>query len=226
MFLFPMLVICQEDRVEIHGYLVDERNGQRLKDVLVVNKTTGDFEYGDENGNYSILIKREDEIIFSALGYSTVTFSLEDSILKPVYLVIPKLNRYSIIIRQVNIKAEREVQEIKIELDKLTQDYTINEQKETRQFSHPITAMYNRWSKREERKRKIERLKYLDRKKILLSELIRKSKLSKTELLSNEELQSFIDHLLNSDHLLKFSSQYELLAFINIECEKWMGMKW
>lgn len=232
MFLFliflPFLIVGQERKVEIQGHLVDESNGRKLTDVLVVNKSSGDFVYGDEGGNYSIQVNKKDVLVFSALGYSSITFSLEDSVLKPVYFVVPQLNRYSISIREVSVQAERKLQEITNELDRLTRDYQLYEQDElarSKQIAHPISALYNKWSKREERKRRINRLKYLDRKRILLEELIRKSKLSQTSLLSTVELKNFVDHLLALDHLLRFPSQYELLAFINKECEKWIEMR-
>lgn len=226
--LFPVSLVGQVDTVELRGYLIDESTGRKLTDVLVVNKSNGEFAYGDDDGNYSIRATKKDDVVFSALGYSSVTISLKDSTSrKAVYFVVPKLNRYSIIIREVSIQAERKVQEIKLELDDVSRSYILYEQQEEtakKQFVNPITALYKRWSDREERLRKLERLKYLDRKRILLKELIRKSKLSETEVLSVEELNSFIEHLLVSDHLLLFPTQYELLAFINIECKKWTEM--
>lgn len=217
---------AQEVMATLNGYLLDERTGSKLKDILIVNKTSGEFSYGDKEGNYSIQAKKKDVLVFSALGYSSVNFSLKDSVFKPVFVVIPKLNKYSIIIQEVNIEAERAVQDITAELDNLSRSYNYYEQTSgspSGQFSSPISALYSRWSKREESKRKVARLRYLDRKKILLHELIRRSKLSQTELLSEEEQSAFIDHLLKYDFKLVYLSQYELLAYINNECKRWMG---
>jgi hypothetical protein len=52
-----------------------------------------------------------------------------------------------------------------------------------------------------------------------MGELIRKNKLSHTELLSEEKQSAFLDHLLKHDHLILFSNQYELLAYLNKECK-------
>lgn len=210
----------------INGYLVDEQTGNRLSDILVVNQTSGAFVYGDKDGNYSIEAKKKDRLVFSALGYSSVNFSLRDSIDKPVYLVIPRLNKYTVLIKEVSVEAKREITAITSELANLTRGYYSYQQYDATQSTHissPITSIYNKRSRREESKRKVEHLKYLARKKILLLELIRRSKLSQTELLSEEEQSAFVDELLKYDFRLVFSNQYELLAYINNECKKWMG---
>ena len=226
--LLPAFVIGQEKNAKIQGHLIDEQTGKKLKDILIVNQTSGDFVYGNEAGEYTIEAKKKDVLVFSALGYSSINFSLHDSTLKSIYFVVPKLNRYSIIIREVNIEAERKVTEIAGELNDLTRSYQHFTQVnllESRQFSHPITTLYNKRNSREEGKRSVERLRYLDRKRILLRELIRRSKLSQTELLSVEEQNAFVDYLLKSDYKLAYLTQYELLAYINDACKKWMGVE-
>mgnify|MGYP001026545721 FL=1 len=219
-------VAGQDGVVKINGYLIDEQNGNRLSDILVVNETSGAFVYGDQEGNYTIEAKKKDRLVFSALGYSSVNFSLRDSIDKLVYLVIPRLNKYTVLIKEVSVEAKREITAITVELSNLTRGYYHYQQYDASQSTHiasPITSIYNKRSRREESKRKVEHLKYLARKKILLLELIRRSKLSQTELLSEEEQCAFIDELLKYDFRLVFSNEYELLAYINNECKKWMG---
>ena len=226
--LLPTFVLGQEMEANIHGHLIDEQSGEKLRDILIVNQTSGDFVYGNDEGNYAISAKKKDVLVFSALGYSSVNFSLKDSVSKPVYFVIPKLNRYSIIIKEVKIEAEREVAAIAVELVNLTRNYQQYEQadlSESSQIIHPVTALYNKRSRREESKRKVDRLRYLDRKRILLRELILRSKLSQTELLSIEEQNVFVDHLLKYGFKIPYSNQYELLAYINKECKKWMGVQ-
>jgi|GEM_PF-4678169 len=228
LLLLPTIVFGQEMKAEIHGYLMDEQTGRKLTDIMVVNQTSGDFVYGNEEGNYSIEAKKKDVLVFSALGYSSSNFSLNDSASKPVYFVVPKLNKYSIIIREVSIEAEREVAAITGELNNLTwryYQYAQAGESVSSQFLHPISALHNKWSKREESKHKVLHFKYLDRKRILLRELIRRSKLSQTKLLSIEEQNAFVDYLLKYDYKLLYLTQYELLAYINEECKKWVGVQ-
>jgi hypothetical protein len=224
--VFPLLAFGQEGQVTIQGHLVDEESGKKLVDVLVVNQTSGDFVYGSEEGNYTIQASKKDLLVFSALGYSSVKVSLKDSISKPTYYVVPKLNKYSIIIKEVKIQAEREVTAITVELENLTRGYRQYQQADaaqSNQLSSPISAVYNQRSKREQSKRRVERLRYLDRKRILLKELIRRSKLNQTELLSEAEQSAFVDHLVKYDYKMVYLTQYELLAYINKECKSWMG---
>mgnify|MGYP006133444609 CR=1 FL=1 len=226
LLLLPLFVFGQEKKVTIQGHLVDEKTGKKLTDILVVNQNSGDFVYGTKEGDYSIEANKKDKLVFSALGYTSVSFSLRDSVLKPVYIVVSKLNKYSIIIKEVNVQADREVTAITSELDNLTRGFRQYQQFELYklgQFSNPISAAYSQRSKREISKRRVQRLRYLDRKRILLRELIHRSKLSQTELLSQEEQNVFVDDLLKYDYKMIYLTQYELLAHINKECKRWMG---
>ena len=228
LFLLTPTILFGQEIAIIQGHLIDEQSGKKLSDVMIVNQTSGDFVYGNEEGNYSIEAKKKDVLVFSALGYSSVNFSLKDSIPRSVYFVVPKLNRYSIIIREVNIEAEREVTAIAAELFNLTrsfQQYERADLLESSQILNPVTSLYNKKSRREESKRNVDRLRYLDRKRILLRELILRSKLSQTDLLSIEEQNVFVDHLLKYGFKIPYSNQYELLAYINNECKKWMGVQ-
>ncbi|MFT6165811.1 MAG: hypothetical protein ACJAV5_001148 [Vicingaceae bacterium] len=224
--LLPMFIAGQEKKATVQGHLIDEQTGKRLTDILIVNQTSGDFVYGTEDGNYSIEANKKDILVFSALGYTSARVSLKDSTVKSMYNIVPKLNKYSIIIKEVNVQAERQVTAIALELENLTRSFWQYQQlelSESNLFSHPISSAYNQKSNREISRRRVERLRYLDRKCILLGELIRRSKLSQTELLSTEEQNAFVDHLLKFDYKLVYLTQYELLAFINKECKKWMG---
>ncbi|MDA9312655.1 hypothetical protein N9Q47_03575 [Vicingaceae bacterium] len=224
--LFPLVAFGQEKKATVQGYLVDEQSGKKLTNILVVNQTSGDFVYGSEESNYAIEANKKDVLVFSALGYSSMHFYLRDSVVKSTYFVIPKLNKYSIIIKEVNVKADRAVTAITVELGNLTRSFRQYQQFELSkagQFSNPISSAYNQRSKREISKRRVEQFKYLDRKRILLRELIRRTILSQTELLSEEEQNAFVEHLLKYDYKMVYLTQYELLAYINKECKKWMG---
>jgi len=227
-FLFPLLSFAQAKTSTVQGYLLDEQTGKKLTDILVVNQTSGDFAHGTKEGNYAIEASKNDVLVFSALGYSSSHFYLRDSAYQTTYTVIPRLNKYSIIIKEVEVQADRAVNAIAVELDNLNRNFRQYQQFELAkagQFSNPISSAYSQRSKREISKRRVERLKYLDWKRILLRELVRRSKLSQTELLSEEEQNAFVDHLLKFDYKMVYLSQYELLAYINRECKRWMGVE-
>ena len=109
-------------------------------------------------GNYEIEIKKKDEIIFSAQGYASVTFSLKDSLDKNSYFITPVLNRYQIFLREVSVTAERELISIKQELDEVIITGLIQREEEYASPGSPVSFFYTRFSKKE----KIERLKIDD----------------------------------------------------------------
>ncbi len=221
LILLSITTFCQPKEVEVNGYAIDESNGRRLKEVLVVNKRSGDFVYSDSLGNYALKIRKKDELVFSAQGYASVLVSLEDSVAKESYFIVPMLNRYQIFLREVSITAERELQKIKNDIDEINQIGRYLEENELASPGNPVSYFYTRFSKREERKRKVQRMKVADRKRILLKELFAQFMRFDEISLTPKELDDFIYQLDVSYSALNFDSEYKLLTHLKKEYRKW-----
>lgn len=227
LLLFPFICFSQGTDIKLRGYIIDAESGQKLKEALIVNKTSGNFIYTDTSGNFSMNAKKTDEFVFSAQGYSGAELSFSDSTKKQVYTIVLKLNRYKIKIREVTVVAKKEVVTLKNELENITLDYkgkVYNANRLKNSFQSPITALYTRWNKRERSKSRLASIKYKDQLRLTLITLFNSGYLSEVEKLSPESRIQFAYYLTESDKELMFDTQYELLAFLNRECKLWSSL--
>lgn len=223
--LFVLFVMCsglaQKNTVRITGSATDYETGNRLINILVVNKTNGNGTFGDKHGEYNILVGKNDSIVISAFGYSSYIFSLKDSISKATYVISPILRKPLIYLKPVTIIAERELEEIEEEIKQLgysKEDYMLTG---INAAQSPITFLYQMFSKRERSKRLVAELANEDRKRRLLKELFRKYIDYEIIDLEDEEFDEFIDHCNVSENFMKSSSQYEFLMYIKYMYQRW-----
>ena len=225
--LLSLCLMCfngftQEGTVKVNGYLIDEETQKKLTDVLVVNKKTGELIYGEEKGDFSFIIKKNDVLILSAQGYASLLFSLRDSVLKETYFIAPKLSRYKVFIAPVQITAVRELDEIAAELKRVHIESTFSWTDNYSPYNNAISFLYFKNNKREQSKRKTARLKNEAHKRILFKELFRKyMRYDSTLALSPKELDLFIESMNVYDDSINYSSKYDLLVYIKKTFLEW-----
>ena len=212
----------QEDAVKIKGFAIDQENGNKLINILVVNKSNGNGTFGDRFGNYVMNVGKNDSIVISAIGYSSFIFSLKDSSMKSVYTISPALKKPVVYLRPVTIIAERELEDIEKDIQDLgysRQDYMVSG---IDVFQSPITFLYQAFSRRERSKRKLAELLNEEKKRDLLKELFRKYVDYHIINLEDEEFDEFIDYCNVSDEFIKSTTQYEFLMFVKYSYGEWL----
>lgn len=213
--------ISQDTTVKIKGHAIDFESGNKLVNILVVNKTNGNGTFGDKYGDYVMNVGKNDTIVISAFGFSSYVFSLKDSTEKTVYSISPTLKKPVIYLKPVTIIAERDLEEIEEDIQELgysKEDYMLSG---IDAFQSPITFLYQAFSKRERSKRKLAELVNEDRKRDLLKELFRKYIDYDIIDLKDEQFDEFIDYCNVSEQFLQSSSQYEFLMFIKYSYGEW-----
>ena len=219
--LFGFL-LGQEESVKIKGEAIDKENGNKLINIIVVNKSNGNGTFGDKYGDFVLNVSKSDTIVISAFGYSSYVFSLKDSTDKAVYNVSAYLSRPVIYLQPVTIIAERDLEEIEKDIQELgytKQDYMLSG---VDALNSPITFLYQAFSKRERSKRKLAELINEDKRRELLKELFRKYVDYDIIALKNEDFDEFIDYCNVSDEFMKSSTQYEFLMFIKYSYGEWI----
>jgi len=217
-------VLGQDTIVKIKGHAIDYESGNKLVNVLVVNKTNGNGTFGDKFGDYVMHVGKNDSIVISAFGFSSYVFSLKDSTKKDIYTISPTLKKPVVFLKPVTIIAERDLEEIEEDIQELgysKQDYVLSG---IDALQSPITFLYQAFSRRERSKRKLAELINEDRKRDLLKELFRKYIDYDIIDLKDEEFDEFIDYCNVSDQFLQSSTQYEFLMFIKYSYGEWLNV--
>lgn len=218
-FLFSLSVFTvvaqQGGYVKIYGKVVDAENPNvDFYNLLVVNKTTAEGVFGNQNGNFIIYVKQSDTILVNSVGYATQKFCLRDSVYQDEYHVKLYLQKIKVELKPVTILSQRDLNEIQKDIEKLgvIKDETLLEGVDA--FASPITALYQMFSRREKSKRLVAELENEARLRALLKELLTKYVEADIINLHDEAFDDFIDFCAVSDDFIKRSSQYDFAMYI------------
>lgn len=214
LIIFSSSLFSQETctKVYVKGSVKDTLQYQPFYNLMVVNKTTGRGVFGQPDGTFQVYANQYDTISISVKNYGIYTFRvIGDSNcqfnLNKVVIGKEKTLQTAV------IKPLKSVQQIKEERANLAL-------KETHTLTgvdvlqSPITALYERFSKKAKQHEKIEGLIHIDKQRKILKELLRLYVAYEVIDLKDDEFDDFIVFLNISEDFLKTSSDLELIDFI------------
>ncbi len=211
---FSLFVFGQQTctKVYVKGSVKDTLQYQPFYNLMVVNKTTGRGVFGQPDGTFQVYANLNDTISISVKTYGVYTFRvLGDSNCQM------KLDKVLIgrekMLQTVVIKPLKSVQQIKEERANLAlkETHTVTG---VNILQSPITALYERFSKKAQQREKIAGLVYVDQQRKVLKELLRVYVAFEVIDLKDDEFDEFITFLNISDDFLKTTSDLELIDFI------------
>ncbi|NAY92472.1 hypothetical protein GTQ34_11125 [Muricauda sp. JGD-17] len=86
LFLSSTLMFAQEERQMLRGRVLYK--GGNVPNEVVVNSTTETATITDENGEFLILVKEGDQLVFTAINYQLEVVTVTDEILRKNRLVV------------------------------------------------------------------------------------------------------------------------------------------
>ncbi|MNJ85012.1 hypothetical protein D3C87_24760 [compost metagenome] len=207
-------------KVWLKGKVEDTLNRHSFLNLMVVNTSTGEGVFGQPNGTFGVYVGNNDSIILSVKGYERYGFRvIGDSTCQfEVYAAVERKARQ---IDEVVIKPLKSIQQIKEERAELAM-------RETRTitgleaFQSPITALYERFSKREQSKALVAQKQYADRKEEVVQELLRLYVSYDIIKLSPDDFVDFIHFMAMDEDFLKTASDIELVTYIKDKLEHYM----
>jgi hypothetical protein len=209
---------CQN--VWLKGRVEDTLNRHVFLNLMVVNVSSGKGVFGQPNGTFGVYVKDNDSIVLSIKGYERYGFRVKaDSMCHfNVYQVV---ERKATQIQEVVIKPLKSLQQIKEERADLAM-------RETRTITgleavqSPITALYQRFSKKEQTKALIEKYKYEDSKEAIVQDLLKLYVSYDIIKLDSDDFIDFIRFMSIDDNFLKTASDMELITFIKDKLEHYL----
>ena len=206
---------CNE--ITISGKVVDTVESRNFYNLMIINKTSGKGFFGRPDGSFTISAQQGDSIVLSITGYSNVGFIVKGNeyctqrISKPIRAL--SYQSSDVVVRPI-----KTLDQLKEERERLAFN-------ETRTVSgiyviqSPITALYERFSKRERTKRYVAEMEYKDNMNMVVQELLRNYVSYDIVDLSEEEFIDFVEFLNISDEFLRTASDYDLILFIKDKFE-------
>lgn len=208
------------NKVWLKGKVEDTLNRHAFLNLMVVNTTTGEGVFGQPNGTFGVYVGNNDSIILSVKGYERYGFRVvgDSSCHFDVYAAVERKARQ---IEEVVIRPLKSIQQIKEERADLAL-------RETRTitgieaFQSPITALYQRFSKREQSKAIVAQKEYEDKKVEIVQELLRLYVSYDIIKLDSDDFVDFVHFMAMDEDFLKTASDMELVTFIKDKLEHYL----
>lgn len=211
-------------RVFLSGKIVDTLQPQNFYNLMVVNRTSGKGVFGTPDGGFNVYANNGDSITLSVKGYPMYGFRIQaDSNCQQKI--------YAILERKIQEKEEVVVRPLKT-LQQIKEERASLSMRESRTVTgievmqSPITALYERFSKREQSKQFVSQMEYKDNQIKVLKELLRLYVAFEIVDLDEEEFENFIGFLNVDENFLKTSSDLELITFIKDKFEHFQRVKY
>jgi hypothetical protein len=204
----------ENQRIEVIGQVFDSKAIGIPLSVMVVNKTTGQGNFGSSEGNFNLSLNKNDSIYISTRGYKMIKISFKDSVFKPIYKIAIPLSELSFQINTVEVFPQRDLNEIKEDIDKLgynDKDYMLSG---INAFQSPITFLYLAYSSKAQKERLAYELQNQDKRRELLKELFVKYVQHDIIDLETSQFDDFIDFCRITDEQMKRMSQYDFIMYI------------
>lgn len=201
-------------QVSISGKVFDSENvGLPLTRLMIINKRTNNGAFADADGKFVLNINSTDTIIFSAIGFKVRTVCFKDSLSVGHSSFGIALQKLQFELSEVSVFADRSLNEIQNDIDKLgvRKKYSLEG---VDAVSSPISALYERFSKIEQSKRKVAEWENEDLRRDILKELFRLYIKNDIIDLKDDEFDAFIKYLNLSDEFIQNATQFELVMAI------------
>ncbi|MCE3294643.1 MAG: hypothetical protein K0R65_357 [Crocinitomicaceae bacterium] len=230
--IFGLLLLCssrlcaqvpEKQKVLLIGKVVDTLQPQGFYNLMIVNRTSGRGVFGQPDGSFYVYVNENDSINLSTKGYPIYAFRVKADSNHQMRVTVILENKVQNT-REVVVKPLKTLQQIKEERASLSQ-------RETRQVTgievlrSPITALYQRFSQKEQNKAWIAKMEFKDNQARVLKELLRVYVAYDIVSLSEEEFEDFINFLNMDENFLKTASDIELVTFIKDKYEHYMRLK-
>lgn len=210
------------DKVFLKGSVQDTVNPRNFYNLMVVNMSTKQGVFGDAKGGFSLYAGLGDTVTFSATGYDKKTITViaaKNCQLDTTIYIDSKVQEYE----TVEVYPIKSLESIRKEREELSKS-------ETRTVTglnvmqSPITALYERFSKKAQSKRLVAEMEHQDNINDILKELLRVYVSYDVVYLEEEEFQSFVYFLNIDENFLKSASDYDLITYIKEKLEQYKSM--
>lgn len=233
------------DRVIVAGYVFDESSSQSLPFVNVYVKSTRIGTITDTAGFFLLTAHFGDTLTISCLGYFNKYVVLTDSTADNTKPLIVFLDTRVYELKSVDIIALRRYKQFEHDFTnmKLPEDdytyasrnfpfkpkdidfYTRNDMSVAGFVFHPITAMYDLFSKEGKERRKLQELKDKDAQEEFLYERVNIDLIMKITKTTREETNLFLKWCNLSVDFISSLSEYELAKFITQKYDQYLLTK-
>lgn len=212
--LHAQVVVVPNPPVTVRGVVYDIEDSTAVLSPMIINKSTGKGFYSAAGLPFSITINKNDTLVITAGGYSGFRISYRDSAWRSEYKIRIGLRMRVQQVQSVTIYPLKELEQIKKEREKLGVKFNYQVDRPLEMAASPVTALYERFSRRGQSMKLVAELENQDRQREVLKDLFRLYVKADIIELQEEEFDKFIIYLNLPEEFLKTASDYDLVAAV------------
>ena len=237
LFIFAILFTFQSlfgqqitPNIVIDGVIKNKKDGKPVPFVHVINVTTKQGTTSNLQGRFTISIKKEDSLLFSAIGFERYTFSLKEGVETAKLSITIEMDTESMELEPVQIFAYRDERALKQAILEL--NIPVEPEKEVIQLpgfyygprkevaatplSNPLSYIYEKFGKRPREERKYKRLEEEhDTWRTQVLEKYNPALVKEITGLPEEQIEAFMEFCKMDNQFISVSSNYEIVVAIN-----------
>lgn len=229
--VFTQLVIAQatahDDIIIVNGKVVNNpSNTIDIGRVMIINKRTGNGTFTTTDGAFAVTLMRNDTLMFAYSGYNTKKICFKDSVNTSSFYIAVRLERLSIQLKEIAVYPVKKLEEIESEIEQFEKKKKLIRPLPdfVESIESPITALYMRFSRFEQSKRKVAEMENEDRKRDILKDLFRLYVKHEIIDLSDEQFDDFITFCNLDDYFIVNATQYQLVEAVKLRYYKFAEM--
>lgn len=204
-------------RVWLKGKAKDTLNPHSFLNLMVVNVASGQGVLGRADGSFAVYTNSNDSVVLSIKGYERVGFRVHgDSSCQME--IVAFVERKAREIGEVVIKPLKSIQQIREERENLAMREVITITG-LEAIQSPITALYQRFSKKEQSKQLVAEMEFKDSQEAILQELLKLYVSYDIIKMEPREFEDFIRFLNVDVNFLRTANDFELVAYIKEKYE-------
>ncbi|GAB4142169.1 MAG: hypothetical protein Fur0041_17320 [Bacteroidia bacterium] len=205
---------AQEKSILFKGKVLDRNDSTAFFSAVVVNKRTGAGLTGMSNEVFTVSGMQSDTFLIKAGGYEMARVCFKDSVYKPSYFAVIKLQMKINQLNAVTIYPAKDLEDLKKERQTIGVVKTTTTSGFSDAVGSPFTYMWERYSREGQSRALVARLENQERIHDILVNLLKLYNKTGVIDLKDEEFEQFIAYLNINEQFLKSSSDYDLAVYI------------
>lgn len=222
-YAFPLTAqVAPTTVITVSGRVIDKTDSTYSPIPMVINRKSGSGRMGKPDGTFTFSLNRTDTLLITSSGYIGVKICFRDSTpSKSSYTIRLLLQPKTTTLRGVAVYPVKTLQEVKQERQSVGLDkFQYQTHGVSGVLESPITALYERFSRRGRSIRYVAEMEAEDKKRDALKDLFRIYIKADIIDLSEDEFEKFILYLNLPDDFIRSASEYDLVTAVKARYEQ------
>ncbi|PIE80912.1 MAG: TonB-dependent receptor [Candidatus Delongbacteria bacterium] len=243
LLFLSVMVKAQEEKTSLDGTITDFEDKKPLVGANIFNLTSLGGTSTDNDGRFDLMVKPNDTIYVSHIGYQSIKLHVTNDLLKGNKLAIELHKKIEeleeVVVKthqlvgvlEIDIKNVPKDKNARIHINGLPQTYEVGKPKKANYSSplaaifNPVDFVYNLFGKEPKQLKKLKKLSSDDKLRALMDKKVDRELMMEYLKMTPEEFNKLLNQCNYSDYFIKKASDLQLIEAILACYENYKAVK-